>query len=269
MFTLIKEFNQEREVANLKRAIEENPEIASCATEMLIDRPGFGRHDSTLLKNHWQKHDTGWSLATCISVAEFIDSFSNCYKSDEDYIKAFMESMDNSYWKLPGCDPVLMPRLIYVIWVQHLMHHHEMAGILSRKRAGEGYPEHKPSTLTIWSANDDRAFVVTNALNHKEEVLKFENGEYVISRPHMPWRHIEEEFQRLKLFPSEGYLLFDPESGLYHTEKKLTDELNKIEDSMEKMRQIILAYAPDAKDLSLYCTGRVAEGIISNFMLSD
>jgi hypothetical protein len=302
MLTLIADFEQKPRAAYLKRMIEERPFIAEFITTILTDRPKL-----PYLRQWWKTHDTGWSLATCMVIAERVESAVSSLEDgiyDEDYIKAygdfirnfgqvegpippkkdisdkayieaFKGAMHNSHHEMPGSWSVTAPALIPIIWVQHLIHHKGMEERLDHQHVTKSESAAgRPSTLTIWTLNEDRAFLITNTLAPPVAVSRLLNGKYemrssLIGSRYSRKKPTEEELQALRLplkrIPSDRYLLFDPDSGLYQTDEELTEELNSVEDTFARMEKLILTFAPNAKDLNLYCTSRVADSIVSSF----
>jgi hypothetical protein len=313
MLSLVKKFNQEREVAEMKRAIEERPFIAEFITTILVSgRKLADKPTPSYLREWWKTHDTGWPLATCMTIADKVErtvsslergiydeDYIKAYGdfickfgffrldapspkekdvSDEAYIEAFEQAMRNFYHEMPGSWSVTAHKLIPIIWTQYLLHHGTtmeewLDNQHSMKTESAGG---RPSTLTIWTLNEDRAFLVTNTLAPPVEVIERPNGKYEIRSSLIESRYsrkkpTEKELQALRLplkrIPSDRYLLFDPDSGLYQTDEELTEELNSVEDTFARMQRLILAFEPNAKDLKLYCTSRVAKEILKVFYI--
>lgn len=265
MFTLVKEFNYKALVESLKETIEGRPEVSEFMEITLGGKPSVAA-----LKDWWKQNDAGWPLATCISIAAQVDGLGESHASDKAYIEAFEQAMLNTEEEPLGTWKILVPKLINILWMQHYLHHNTMEYFFNVCAKGE-YACRVPSSLAIWTLNDDRAFVVTNTLRRPFRIPS--GGErYLVFDPTLwnSYRSVsskegltKEELASLhRTVPGEWYLLFDPASGLYRTDEALTEEIRKTKGEKRKMEKLIAAYAPQSTDLKLYCTSGVANWII-------
>jgi hypothetical protein len=153
MFILIKEFDQKSLIPFLKDLLERTPSLAVLTRRSLKGRPNLDD-----LREHWRQHDTGWSLATCMRIAERVEEEVQCKGKLFDEQQAFLKAVAN------GNIDRKIPDLIPIIWVQYAMPYMHL----------KESPCNMQARLSIWTCQDQAIMVSNQPLS---------NGAYLVFDP--------------------------------------------------------------------------------------